>query len=249
MIPEIPRHQVPVVSTDQMREVDRAMMEDYSISLVQMMENAGRNLAHLARIRFLDGDPRRKPVLVLAGPGGNGGGALACARRLATWGARLSVVLSAPREKYGPVPAHQLRILDAVGVTVVDAVSGRSPEVQGQELIVDGLIGYSLTGPPREPVASLIRWTHGQSAPVLSLDVPSGVESSSGKAHDPAVRAAATLTLALPKTGLLAPGATAHVGELFLADISVPPELYRGRGLELEVGHLFAESDILRIVL
>jgi NAD(P)H-hydrate epimerase len=248
MIPEISRDKVPALSTDQMREVDRAMMEDYSISLLQMMENAGRGLAHLARIRFFDGDPRDKSALVLAGPGGNGGGALACGRRLANWGSRLSVVLSAPREKYGPVPAHQLRILDALGVTVVDAVSGRSPEVHDQELIVDGLIGYSLTGPPREPVASLIRWTHGRAAPVVSLDVPTGVDSSSGKIHDPAVRATATLTLALPKTGLLADGAAAHVGELYLADISVPPELYRGRGLEVEVGHLFAESDILRIV-
>jgi len=65
---------IPFVTADQMREVDRAMVEDYGISLLQMMENAGRGLAHLARGRFLDGDPRGRRVLVLAGTGGNGGG-------------------------------------------------------------------------------------------------------------------------------------------------------------------------------
>ena len=83
---------VPFITTDQMREVDRAMIEDYGISLVQMMENAGRNLAQLARQRFLDGDPRGRRVLVLAGTGGNGGGGLVCARRLRNWGAEVPQV-------------------------------------------------------------------------------------------------------------------------------------------------------------
>ena len=70
--------QVPFITTDQMREVDRLMVEVYGIHLIQMMENAGRNLAHLARTRFLDGEPKDKQVLVLAGTGGNGGGGLVC---------------------------------------------------------------------------------------------------------------------------------------------------------------------------
>jgi NAD(P)H-hydrate epimerase len=76
--------EVPYLTADQMVEVDRAMIEDYHIGLVQMMENAGRNLAHLARVRFLESNPSGKPVVVLAGTGGNGGGALVCARRLHT---------------------------------------------------------------------------------------------------------------------------------------------------------------------
>lgn len=77
---------VPSLTTEQMIEVDRAMMQDMHIELIQMMENAGRTLAHLARARFFDSDPRGKKVAVLAGTGGNGGGALVCARRLHTWG-------------------------------------------------------------------------------------------------------------------------------------------------------------------
>ena len=72
--------EIPQLTTEQMIEVDRAMVEDYHIELMQMMENAGRNLAHLARDRFLDGDPDGKSVVVLAGTGGNGGGALVAAR-------------------------------------------------------------------------------------------------------------------------------------------------------------------------
>ena len=79
---------IPWLTTEQMIEVDRAMMEDYRIDLVRMMENAGRNLAHLARARFLDGDPRGQRVVVLAGTGGNGGGALVCCRGGCTTTAR-----------------------------------------------------------------------------------------------------------------------------------------------------------------
>src|SRR5215470_8136095 len=102
--------EVPYLTTEQMIEVDRAMMEDYHIELMQMMENAGRNLAHLARDRFLDGDPEGKLVVVLAGSGGNGGGALVAARRLHNWGARVQVVLAEPMDKLTPGPAHQVDI-------------------------------------------------------------------------------------------------------------------------------------------
>src|SRR5260370_10050072 len=112
--------EIQYVTTEQMIEVDRAMMEDYRIELIQMMENAGRNLAHLARVRFLDGNPSGKHVVVLAGTGGNGGGALVCARRLHTWGARVQVVVTRPAEDFTLVSAHQLDILRLL----------RSPSVQ-----------------------------------------------------------------------------------------------------------------------
>ena len=126
---KIPMIDVPVpwVNSKQMVEVDRAMIEDYHIELIQMMENAGRNLAHLSRKLFLDGDPRGKTV------------------------------------------------------------------------------------------------------------------------YDPAIRAAATMTLALPKEGLRADCVADHVGELYLADIGVPPDLYAGAGLGLEVGPIFTKSEIVRL--
>jgi len=239
------RGKIPYLTTEQMIEVDRAMIEDFGIELVQMMENAGRALAHLARARFLGGDSRDKRVIVMAGTGGNGGGALVCARRLHGWGAQVKVLLTKPERGFAPVPAHQLRILSQmhVEVDVPDIpIGGPSPD-----LIIDGVIGYSLRDAPTGMAGELIRWANAQRSPILALDVPSGVDATTGTVFDPAIAATATMTLALPKVGLRAPGVEAQVGELYLADISVPPSLYATLTLGLHVGHVFSQSDILRL--
>jgi NAD(P)H-hydrate epimerase len=237
--------EVPYLTTEQMIEVDRAMMEDYRIELVQMMENAGRNLAHLARVRFLEGEPGGKRVVVLAGSGGNGGGALVCARRLHNYGVQVRVFVTRPDEDLAPVPAHQLNILRRMRVFIGEADGLNA--VDAPDLIVDGVIGYSLKGTPRGTAADLIRWANLQDAPILALDAPSGVDTTTGTVFDPAIKATATMTLALPKEGLRASGVEEQVGELYLADISVPPILYTEPALGLEVGYLFAESDIIRL--
>lgn len=234
--------QIPSLTTAQMIEVDRAMMEDYHIELLQMMENAGRNLAHLARVRFLGGDPRGKRLIVLAGTGGNGGGGLVAARRLHNWGAQVTVALTKPAADYRDVPAHQLGILQHIGIAILEP-DKELPEPC--DLILDALIGYSLVGTPRGETATLIEWANAQTVPTLSLDTPSGLDATSGQAHPPTIRAAATLTLALPKTGLLFPQASSFVGELFLADISVPPGLYAKMGIS--VPPLFAKYDIIPV--
>ncbi len=118
---------------------------------------------------------------------------------------------------------------------------------EAADLVVDGVIGYSLRGAPRGTAGDLIRWANEQAAPILALDAPSGVDTTTGTVFNPAVRATATMTLALPKEGLRAPGVEGHVGELYLADISVPPELYARPGLELEVPPIFAEADLVRL--
>ncbi|CAN5620928.1 NAD(P)H-hydrate epimerase [soil metagenome] len=236
--------EIPYLSTEQMVEVDRAMVEDYGIALIQMMENAGRNLAHLARSRFLEGDPRYKSVTVMAGRGGNGGGALVCARRLHNWGTQVLVCLAKPEEDFSGVPAHQLDILRKMGVQIeppATAIGGSVPD-----LVLDGIIGYSLDGDPRGAAGNLIDWANGQDAPVLALDTPSGVDASTGTIYDPAIAATATMTLALPKEGLRATRVEEQMGELYLADISVPPGLYKGLGLE--VGPIFAGGDVVRLL-
>ena len=239
---------IPFLTTDQMIKVDRAMIEDYHIELIQMMENAGRNLAHLARTRFLGGDPRGRTVVVLAGAGGNGGGGLVCARRLHNWGAKVHVITTHSNDRYKGIPAHQLNILRKMGVSVrtADAIDNQDLDLPA-ELIVDALIGYSLTGAPRGTAAQLILWTNAHRAPVLSLDTPSGLDTSTGQIYDPAIQAAATLTLALPKDGLSKPNTTDIVGELYLADISIPPGLYAGPGLGLSIGPIFAQEEIIRL--
>ena len=219
------------------------MIEDYGINLWQMMENAGRSLAALARRRFLNGDPRGKRVIVLAGTGGNGGGGLVGARRLHNWGAEVQVYLTRPPEAYTGVPAQQLAILQRLPLRIT--VGADDAEWAGAAVIIDAVIGYSLAGPPRGTAAALILRANTCGSPILALDTPSGLDAGSGIVYDPAIKAMATLTLALPKAGLKA--APDHVGELYLADISVPRELYAGPGLGLAVGPIFAEDDIIRV--
>ena len=237
--------EVPTLTMPQMVEVDRAMMEDFHIELVQMMENAGRNLAHLARVRFFDGSAVGRRVAILAGTGGNGGGALVCARHLHNWGARVQLFLTKPAEVFRGVPAHQLDILQRMNVSIAPAEA--VTKVEHVDLIIDGIIGYSLSGAPQGPAADLIRWANKQDAPILALDVPSGLDTTTGTVFDPAIFAAATMTLALPKKGLLSTEAAPQIGELYLADISVPPALYTEPALQLEISSIFAESDIIRL--
>ena len=244
MIPTIAAVEVPYLTTEQMIEVDRAMMEDYRIDLARMMENAGRNLAHLARERFLGGDPRGRHVVVLSGTGGNGGGVLVAARRLHNYGAAVSVLTTRPDDAFAAVPGQQLDVLRRMDVPTHTA--DHLETVGTPDVILDGVIGYSLKGAPRGSAGELIRWANRQSSPVLALDAPSGVDATTGTVFDPAVRATSTMTLALPKEGLRAPGVDTHVGELYLADISVPPKLY-ARFLGIEVGPIFAKGDILRL--
>jgi NAD(P)H-hydrate epimerase len=230
----------PEIDAAGMAEVDLLMTETYGISPEQMMENAGRALALVARNRFLGGNAAGQPVTVLAGAGGNGGGALAAARRLAAWGARVTVVLAQDPAAMTTVSGQQLSVLRKMGV--VPTASRHSAPA----LIVDGLIGYSLRGDPRGKALDLIGWANGTGGPVLSLDVPSGFDAQSGTLSHAVMQATATLTLALPKRGLHAAACRPAVGDLYLADISVPPALYE-RLSTPRVVPPFAIADIVRL--
>ncbi|MCO6449448.1 MAG: NAD(P)H-hydrate epimerase [Caldilineales bacterium] len=230
---------LPSLSAAQMREVDRLMEAEYGIALLQMMENAGRNLADLAQT-MLGGEIADRPVLTLCGRGANGGGGLVAARHLANRGADIQVITPYPFDTFAGVPARQLQTLLAMGVSV--SLSGDGWELPAADLALDALIGYGLRGNPRGEMADLIRLANSHPAPILSLDTPSGLDAATGQAYDPVIRPAATMTLALPKQGLLAAPQTA-VGDLYLADISVPPQLYQAIGFD--VPPLFANSSIL----
>jgi NAD(P)H-hydrate epimerase len=212
---------VPAVAADQMREVDRIAVEDFGLGILQMMENAGRNLAQNA-IDMLGGEPG--PVTILAGGGGNGGGGLCCARHLHNRGYEVHLVLDRDAGAMRGAAGTQLQILQAAGLEVTGPDAAEDA-IRRARVVVDALIGYSLRGAPRGRAAELILSSnrHGR---VLSLDVPSGLDSTTGEAPGAVVRPERTLTLALPKTGL---GDIAD--DLYLADIGIPPEVYERLGL------------------
>ena len=224
-----------------MVEVDRLIVEEFGILLVQMMENAGRNLADMAR-RMLAGEVRCKRVAVFCGVGNNGGGGMVAARHLHNWGAEVLLKIVGDPGIIKDVPAHQLNILTAMGINNDGVI-----KLESVDLVIDALIGYGLIGNPQGSVADWIASINASGCTVLALDIPSGLDTTSGIPRNPCIRATATLTLALPKTGLLTQLARSNVGELYLADIGVPPELYATSSLGLTIGDIFVSDTIIRL--
>ena len=237
---------VPSVLADEMREVDRIMTEELGVGLLQMMELAGRNLAEVAR-RLLGGDLARHSIVVLAGPGNNGGGGLAGARHCANAGAAVVVVTSGASERLPEAAARQHATLRRMAVPTAGPGEGGERDALARledcDLVIDALLGYSVDGPPRGRVAELIPRANAGGRPILALDLPSGLDPDSGEALAPCIRAEATLTLALPKRGLLAPGAQPYVGRLWVGDIGVPASVWDRFGLA--VGALFARGSVV----
>jgi len=232
---------IPALTTSQMAEVDRLMIEEYGIQLLQMMENAGGHLAEQAR-RMLEGSVDHHHIVVLCGGGNNGGGGMVAARNLHNWGAHVHAELIGDESRLKDVPAHQWGILKNMGVPRLESSNAITVK---PDLIIDAIIGYGLRGDPRGEPAKWIAWANAQDSPILALDTPSGLDTTTGVPGTPVINAEATLTLALPKVGLTTPLAKPHVGKLYLADISVPPQLYLNLGLD--IGPLFASNPIIAI--
>ena len=214
--------EVPVVSTEQMRKIDRIAVEETGPNLFQMMENAGRNLA-LQAIEVLGAKWNRASMIVLAGGGGNGGGGICAARHLANRGLDVSLCLSEPL-RLGPVVDFQRKIFSSTPGREISIADLRR---QTPDLIVDALIGYGLESAPAGLTTELIRWANYSGAPILALDVPSGIDSTTGHTPGDFIAARWTMTLALPKSGLV-PDKT---GDLVLADIGIPRATFERVGM------------------
>jgi NAD(P)H-hydrate epimerase len=225
------------------------MVEVYGISLGQMMEQAGRNLSDLA-VTWLASHADRQPpydLVVVCGTGNNGGGGMTAARYLSNRGHKVMVILGGETQRLKPVPRRRWITLQHCPV---DRFVGLDPTYKiilaRADLIIDALLGYGLTGEPRGIPARLIKdILAAGNRRILALDVPSGLDLDSGKPYNLCLPAVATMTLALPKVGLTMATAKPYVGELYLADIGVPPKLYCRLGLPKQV--LFQDQALLRI--
>lgn len=207
---------VQPVTAEEMREVDRVAVEDVGVSLLMMMEHAGRSLAD--PLRGYDGR-----VVVLAGGGGNGGGGLCAARHLLNAGLDVDVVLGPAPDELTGAAATQFGVLREMGLSTAPGQA-----VESADLILDAIVGYGLTGPLRGRAARLVERLDGSDAEVRSLDVPSGVNATTGERPGPAVDPDLTTTLALPKTGL------GDVGPVRLADIGLPRVVFERAGVDYE---------------
>jgi len=239
---------LPAVGAAEMLEIDRLAVENFGISLAQMMELAGASLARLAGQAM--GGTRGKRVTILTGPGNNGGGGLVAARHLANRGAELHVVLAQPVARLHAAAKERLLTLIEMQVLCCvvtwDLADGElEAQLAASDLLIDALLGYSADGPPRGPVSELLEQASRSSRPVLSLDLPSGVDPDSGKVDGAALTAATTMTIALPKRGLLTASGRERAGDLYLADIGLPAALYARAGLHFT--DPFVDGPLVRL--
>jgi hydroxyethylthiazole kinase-like uncharacterized protein yjeF len=227
------------LTAEEMAEFDRAAIEDFGIDEIILMENAGVVVAHAAR-RLLDGKIEGRKICCLVGKGNNGGDGLVAMRHLHNWGAKAKVVLGGDRIDLREMPAKQLSIIEKMGIPV----GGPDEDFDGAELLVDALFGYNLKGNPREPTAGLIRRANSSKIKALAVDIPSGLDATTGDPGDPCIVAKATVSLGLPKTGFLNPEARRLLGSLYVADISFPDALYAKHS---QKKGLFAKDSLVQV--
>lgn len=233
---------VPAVNAKQMAKVDEIMRDHFGVEPIQLMEHAGFNVAVAARMLFALYNSLDQEIVVLAGSGGNGGDALVVTRFLHSWGAEVTVILSKPADELTGLGARQLRPLERLRIPILDGATIDS--LPDHDVIIDGLLGINTRESPRGGVAKLIELANASEGYVLSIDVPSGMNATTGKVHDPHIVADGTVTLGLPKTGLMKHRANEITGNLMLVDIGILPAAYERIGVTVPRS-LFSESWLL----
>jgi hydroxyethylthiazole kinase-like uncharacterized protein yjeF len=211
-------HATPIYLTADVRAIEAAVATAATPTL--LMERAGLAAAELAR-DVCGGSG--KPVLVLAGPGNNGGDAFVLARHLQQWYFKVMVVYAGDEKKLSAEAASALRAWRAAGGKIADAL----PPTQGWGLAVDGLFGIGLERDVAGRYAEWIAAINRVDAPVLAIDVPSGLHSDTGRVMGCAVRAAHTITFIALKPGLLTLDGPDHCGEIHLRTLDVDTQALR----------------------
>ena len=232
------RSALSAISAEAMTGADRRA-QAVGIPEERLMEHAGTAVA--AAVRALAVDLERwgnGPVVILCGPGNNGGDGFVAARRLALNGGDVVVVLVTTDQR--PRGATAARNWDRIardgGIRIVHTPVPRDVAILGHGIdkaavVVDALLGTGVRGVLREPIRSaveVIRRASAAGVPVVAVDTPTAVDLSSGEPSDPAVRADLTVTFHRPKTGLLTRRGAAHAGKVLVAPIGIPLAADRG---------------------
>lgn len=231
------QHHEYIFTRQQVREVDERAVHDYGIPGIVLMENASRGLA-LQALRLLEWPNVRDDarVLIVCGGGNNGGDGLAAARHLHNAGLDVGIVLTKPAHAYKGDAEINLNICRSMKLDIVIAPDDPVAALRGQprcDLLLDGLLGTGLTSEVREPLDAVIAWINEQPAPVLAIDIPSGLDCDTGKPLGCAVKADATVTFVGVKRGFAHQHAREYIGDITVTDIGVPRELIESLGQPL----------------
>jgi len=222
--------ELPSLSSGQVKELDKLATERFGVRLDWLMEAAGWQAARACHGR----------TAVVCGVGNNAGDGLAAARHLHRWG-RLEALCCIDVGRIKGEARLELEALQRHGVVVYDEL-----QLNGAEVILDSLFGTGLTRSPKDRFATWIEAINAADAHVVAVDIPSGLDSDSGVAYAPCVRADVTVTFTLPKQGMLKGDGPRLSGEVWVADIGVPFEAVAEVGVTLPPT-IFAVSDVVRI--
>lgn len=216
------------ITKEKMSEVDKQAIDEFGITVEQLMENVGSNVA-----RFISKfNPNR--ISILYGKGNNGGDGLSLAKHLSIMGFDIEIIPAS--DDLNKHAEKQLEILNKMNIENSNKID------KDTDLIVDALLGYNIKGNPKGKYRDLIKQANKIKSKKVAIDIPSGVDPDSGETYKPFFKTDYTLTLALPKKGMQK---TDNFGELYLVNIGIPKELYKQ--LNLKVDNYFKDKDVVKI--
>ena len=231
-----------VLNASEMSQVDRTTIDELQIPGVVLMENAGCGVVE--EIEIILGDVFDKQVVIFCGKGNNGGDGYVIARHLYNRGAKVAVFLAGEKEKIKGDALINLKILENMGIEAREIASMEQiPSFPQLDLIVDALLGTGVTGPVVGFLSELIEYMNSLNSPIISVDLPSGMETDTGAVYGACIKAEMTVTMAHLKTGMLFSPARDMAGEIVVVDISVPPgvsDQLHGNRFLLEPGDIYS---------
>jgi NAD(P)H-hydrate epimerase len=215
----------PTLTRDQARELDRRAIEEFGMSGLVLMENAGRGCVDLMELVGIGG-----PVVVCCGRGNNAGDGFVIARHLDLRDAIVKVLLCAPPDQLRGDALVNYQILVRSGIPLVECwrpedAGGMARHLTGADWIVDALLGTGASGPPRPPLDRIIASLNAHPCRRLAVDLPSGLDCDSGIPAEPTIVADHTCTFVAAKTGFNNPQAALFLGQVYVLDIGAPRKL------------------------
>ncbi|HUF18988.1 MAG TPA: NAD(P)H-hydrate dehydratase [Thermoanaerobaculia bacterium] len=235
-----------IVTSDQMRRIDRRATDEYGIPSLLLMEHAAMAITETIRSRY----PDAEAAAIFCGTGKNGGDGLAVARLLHNRGVTPIVLIIGERERFSGDSAINLEICRRLGLPMFDVTGGELLDTalaraSETDVIVDALFGTGLNRPAEGIFGDTIRGMLSLRLPIVSVDLPSGLDASSHELLDPAIRAEVTVTFALPKVAHVFEPASSWSGEIVVADISIPRPAVDAEGVTLS---LLTEDEIAELM-
>ena len=223
-----------VLTVAQIRAVDAIAVCDFGMNSLVLMENAGRGCADWIDTKL----NRSSDVVVLCGPGNNGGDGLVIARHLHAMGHRLSLWMVAEHGKLSHDAEANLKIVEQTKIRIGWIGDWLSPpeldrawnqlrtDCTNSQMVIDALLGTGATGRPRPMMADILRLANASMLQRIAIDIPTGLDAETGQPSDPTFHADTTLTFVAKKPGFLESCATAYLGSVHILPIGVPPEVF-----------------------